>query len=283
MAFLIEVGGDHAGRMHELAPETPLTIGRAPDNTIVVSHILASRHHARIYFADGAWRIEDLGTKNGTLVDGEGVTAPRALAESDEVVVPGLTLSFRGGDETMTLILPVGAGVRSATKTFFFSDLRDYTAYTEKHGDAVASEIIGEYRRLMRGEIARSGGHEIKTEGDSFFVVFDSTGDALDCALRVQKAVAEHTARRSDRPIRVGIGIHVGEPIVQGRDYVGLSVNIAARLCQNARAGEILVSEIVRGLLGAAAAPAMTPREGLMLKGIDDPPRIFAIAAPTPV
>lgn len=68
---------------------------------------------------------------------------------------------------------------------------------------------------------------------------------------------------------------------MQQGDYFGLAVNVAARLCQSAQ-GEVLVSEVVRGLVRAADLPPMTPREGIVLKGIDDPPRIYAIAPAAP-
>ncbi|MBA3688124.1 MAG: adenylate/guanylate cyclase domain-containing protein [Chloroflexi bacterium] len=60
------------------------------------------------------------------------------------------------------------------TRGFLFADLRGYTAYVEAHGDTAASGLLDTYRRLMRDTIARHGGAEIKTEGDSFYVVFPS-------------------------------------------------------------------------------------------------------------
>lgn len=279
-AWLVETAGEHSGRAYPLEPGAELTVGRTPDNTIVVSHILASRHHARIWDDGDGWRIEDLGTKNGTLLNGERLVSACSLSEGDEIVLPGLALTFRARDETMTRAVQTVRDVRSDTKTFLFADLRGYTSFTEQHGDEAAGEIIREYQQLMRAEIARAGGDEIKTEGDSFFVAFDSARRALDCALAVQGASAEHNVRRPDRPIRVGVGVHAGEPIVQGRDYVGLAVNIAARLAQNARAGEILVSDVVRGLLRTSELPQMALRDGIALKGIEEPPTVYVIAPP---
>ncbi len=226
------------------------------------------------------WWIKDRGTKNGTLLNGAALTQPQPLDEGDEVMVPGLTLSFHTRDETMTVAFRAGAGASQAatTKTFLFTDLRDYTSFVERHGDAAGSEVIADFRRLVRAEIARAGGREMKTEGDSFFVVFDSARRAVECGVGIVRATREHSKRQPERPIRVGVGVHAGEPVVQEEDYVGSAVNLAARLAQNARASEVLVTDVVRGLLRTAGLPAMEQREGLVLKGIDDPPRIYSLA-----
>jgi class 3 adenylate cyclase len=266
--------------MHPIGAE-PITIGRAPDNAIVVQNASVSRRHARIRHEGGRWLVEDLGTKNGTLKNGKRIEAPEALGEGDEIAVPGFTAKFHATDETMTIVVRTGPQL-SATKSFLFADLRGYTSFTERHGDAAASEIVTEYRRLARAEIARTGGREMQIEGDGIFVVFDSAHRAVECALAILAASADHTTRRPDRPVRVGIGVHAGEPIVQDGDYVGLAVNVAARLAQNARAGELLVSDVVRGLVRASALPPMTLREEIVLKGVDDPPRVYVMTPPPP-
>lgn len=274
-AWLVETTGERAGHMHEVGPD-PITIGRSADNAIVVHHANASRRHARIWHEDGRWLIEDLGTKNGTLRNGRPIAAAEALEEGDEVVLPGLTAKFHASDETMTSLATARSPV-SATTSFLFADLRGYTAFTERHGDAAASEIVAEYRRLARVEIGRTGGREMQTEGDGMFVVFDSATRAVDCALGLLSSSAEHTARAPGRPVHVGIGIHAGEPIVQDGDFVGLAVNVAARLAANAQPGELLISDVVRGLVRVSALPAMTPREDLTLKGVDDPPKVYSL------
>lgn len=273
-AWLVESGG----RMHEVESGQRITIGRAPDNTIVVANAQASRHHATIWSDGERWWVEDQGTKNGTLLNGGLITERRQLREGDEIFVPGLTMTFRLSDETMTVAARLASGLGVAgTKTFLFADLRDFTSFVERHGDAAAAALIADYRHLVRAEVLRTGGAEIKTEGDSFFVVFDSARQALDCGVGLVRAAARHSREHPERPIRVGVGVHAGEPVAQQRDYVGSAVNLAARLAQNARASEVLVSDVVRGLLRTSGLPPMTVREGLTLKGIDDPPRIFAL------
>lgn len=275
-AWLVESAGEHAGRMHPIDPTKKVTIGRSPDNDIVVGNAQASRRHATISHDGQRWLIEDHQTKNGTLLNGTPVAAPRELAEGDEIVLPGIAATFHLTDETMAII-PTASERSSATKTFLFADLRDYTSFVEKQGDAAASEMIAEYRTLVRAQIRSADGTEIKTEGDSFFVVFDSARRAVDCAVAIVRGAEAHARQRPDRPIRVGIGVHAGEPVRQGGDYVGSAVNVAARLAQNARANEVLVTDVVRGLLRTSGLPPMTVRENVVLKGIEDPPRIFAL------
>lgn len=161
------------------------------------------------------------------------------------------------------------------TRTFLFSDLRDFTSFVETHGDAAGSEVIRAYRTIVRAEIARTGGGEVKTEGDSFFVVFDSARQAVACGIGLQQAAT--AASTSDRPIRVGVGIHAGEPVPHEGQFVGSAVNVAARLAQNAAAGDLLISDTVRGLLRTSDLPPLEER-AVTMKGITDPPRAYAVA-----
>ena len=100
----------------------------------------------------------------------------------------------------------------SRTNGFLFSDLRNYTRFVEAHGDAAAAALLDRYRRLVRREVAEFGGAEIKTEGDSFYVVFDSVSSAVRCGL----AITAGARVGADEPIRVGVGIHAGETIEAG-------------------------------------------------------------------
>jgi non-specific serine/threonine protein kinase len=168
------------------------------------------------------------------------------------------------------------------TLTFLFADLRDYTGFVERYGDVAATNLIADYRRMVRAEVARAAGAEVKTEGDSFYVVFDAAGDAVKCGIRILREAERYSRARRDRPMRVGIGIHSGEPQPHEGQYVGAAVIVAARLAQQADAGELLISEIVRGLMPTDAAPQTRARPGLKLKGISDPPRAFSVDWTTP-
>ena len=134
------------------------------------------------------------------------------------------------------------------TRGFLFADLRGYTEFVERHGAVTAAELLEHYRELVRGRVALFGGAEIRTEGDSFYVVFHSVSQAVQCGLAIVEGAADASAARPDRPVRVGVGIHAGETIETPDGYVGTPVNIAARLCALAGVGEVLVSDTVRAL-----------------------------------
>lgn len=163
------------------------------------------------------------------------------------------------------------------TRTFLFADLRDYTRFVEDHGDAAARTLIADYRTLVRAEVARHDGAEVKTEGDSFYVVFNSARQALACGMSILREAERYSRLRPDRPMRVGVGIHAGEPEPHEGQYVGKAVIVAARLAQTAAAGELLVTDVVRALIPRGAAPAMDER-AVTLKGIDDPPRVHSVS-----
>jgi branched-chain amino acid transport system substrate-binding protein len=164
-------------------------------------------------------------------------------------------------------------GGGTITRGFLFADLRGYTDFVEQRGAAAAAELLTRYRALAREEIARFGGAEIKTEGDSFYVVFDSVSSAVRCGLAITTA-AKAT---EEEPIRVGIGVHAGETIEADGGYVGSPVNIAARICSQAAAGEVLVSETVRALTMTLLPVHFRSRGRRQLKGVAEPIELLAV------
>jgi class 3 adenylate cyclase/ABC-type branched-subunit amino acid transport system substrate-binding protein len=165
---------------------------------------------------------------------------------------------------------------RTITRGFLFADLRGYTDFVEHRGAAAAAELLTRYRALAREAIGRFGGAEIKTEGDSFYVVFDSVSSAVRCGLAITA-----DAKAADQAIRVGVGIHAGETVEADGGYVGSPVNIAARICAQAGPGEVLVSETVRALTSSLLQVTFKSRGRRQLKGIADPIELFAVAEAT--
>jgi class 3 adenylate cyclase len=157
----------------------------------------------------------------------------------------------------------------SRTNGFLFADLRDYTRYVESRGDRAAAALLETYRELVRATVAAFGGAEIKTEGDSFYVVFPSASSAVQCGLAILEAAVERST--ADAPIRVGIGVHAGETVETAEGYVGSAVNVAARVCSQAKAGELLVTDTVRGLTRTFLPVRFTDRRTRRLKGIAEP------------
>ncbi len=154
------------------------------------------------------------------------------------------------------------------TRGFLFADLRGYTQYVESRGDVAAVVLLASYRSIVRDTIGRYEGAEIRTEGDSFYVVFPSASSAVQGGLAIVEAADAAMAADPGLPIRVGIGIHAGETVETADGYVGSAVNIAARVCAEAAAGEILVSSTVRDLTRTLVPANFLPLGARHLKGI---------------
>jgi predicted ATPase/class 3 adenylate cyclase len=120
--------------------------------------------------------------------------------------------------------------------TFFFSDIEGSTRAAATLGPAFAS-AIQEHRGLVRDAIAASDGREVSTAGDSFFAVFADADAALRAAVTIQRTTA------AGSPLRARIGLHTGQAVVIGDDYVGLDVHRAARIADAGHGGQILLSE----------------------------------------
>ena len=164
-----------------------------------------------------------------------------------------------------------------ATRAFLFSDLRDYTKFVEREGDAAAARLLRDYRAIVRREVGRHEGAEVKTEGDSFYVVFNSPRGALECAVAILKRVEVHDLRHPDRPIHVGVGLHAGETVEFDDQFVGSAVIIGSRLCSKAKVGEILVSDTFRGLVRTGHSYDMEDRGALRLKGVSERVKAWSV------
>jgi class 3 adenylate cyclase len=164
------------------------------------------------------------------------------------------------------------------TNGFLFADLRDYTRFVETYGDRAAAALLETYRGLVRSTVGDFGGAEIKTEGDSFYVVFPSASSAVQCGLAILQAAVD-PARTTGTPIRVGIGVHAGETVETDEGYVGSAVNVAARVCSQAKAGELLVTDTVRALTRTMLPVRFVDRHSRRLKGISEPVTLYRVVA----
>ena len=164
----------------------------------------------------------------------------------------------------------------SVARGFLFADLRNWSAWVEAHGDHAAAELLHAYRELVRKAVAEADGAEIRTEGDSFYVAFGAPSAAVACGLRILELAQESTAA-AGKPIAVGIGIHAGETVETEDGYIGSAVNVAARICAQAAAGELLVSDAVRSLTKGYLDVAFVPRGRKALKGIGEEIALFRV------
>ena len=165
----------------------------------------------------------------------------------------------------------------TGTVTMLFSDIEGSTALLSRLGE-LYGEALSAQRALMRAAFAACRGQEMGTEGDSFFVVFESAGDAVRCCLAAQRALAGH-----DWPggmaVRVRMGLHSGEPAVQEDDYIGMDVHRAARIAAAAHGGQVVLSDATRHLVESRLAADVSLRDlgWHRLKDIEAPERIYQL------
>ena len=136
-----------------------------------------------------------------------------------------------------------------APVTLLFTDMTGSTALTQRLGDAGAQEIVRAHNDIVRRSLAANGGKEVKHTGDGLMVSFTSASSALECAIAIQQGVAAFVEERPESDLRVRVGLNAGEPVAEGGDYFGTAVQLAARICDLAEPGQILVSGVVRDLV----------------------------------
>jgi adenylate cyclase len=143
--------------------------------------------------------------------------------------------------------------------TVAFTDLEDFTTYTETEGDDAARRLlIGHHRESER--IVRSrGGRVVKRLGDGFMLTFPAPEAAVLACLELGETA----------PLRLRAGIHRGTVLVTGDDYLGRVVNLAARVTESAEAGELVVTDHVRTAVGDLPGVAFGGPYARGFKGIE--------------
>jgi class 3 adenylate cyclase len=169
------------------------------------------------------------------------------------------------------------SGLPSGTVTFLFTDIEGSTRLLRRLGERYV-EVLGRHDRLVRAACGGHGGREINTQGDAFFVAFARAGDAVAAAVRVQRALAAERWPEG-ASVRVRMGVHTGEPVVGGTNYVGLAVHRAARICAVGHGGQILVSSATRELLEDDLRSEVSFRDlgEWRLKDFDRPEHLFQV------
>lgn len=166
------------------------------------------------------------------------------MATSVIEVEPGPVAAFLGPLPTH----PVGEPyVDSAVRAVLFTDIVNSTAITQLLGDDASMELVREHDRIVRGSLGRFEGREVKHTGDGIMASFSSVSAAVEAAIAVQRAFSERNESAETR-VELRIGISAGEPVTEGDDLFGATVQLAARLCAHCPPGRITVSIAVREL-----------------------------------
>jgi adenylate cyclase len=145
---------------------------------------------------------------------------------------------------------PPRAERRRATATILSADLAGFVADPAEVGEADVDGIRGEYDGRARDALATHGATAVKAVGDGLVAAFSTAGDAVACAVELQRAIARQAAR-APTPLELRVGVAAGDVAWTGDDYSGTPVFEARALCGAARAGGILVAETVRLLAGS--------------------------------
>ena len=167
-------------------------------------------------------------------------------------------------------------GLPAGTVTFLFTDIEGSTRLLRQLG-ARYSGVLAEHRRILRDAAAARQGHEVDTQGDSFFFAFARANSALGAAVVAQRALAAH-----DWPdgaaVRVRMGLHTGEPEVGDERYVGLGVHRAARIGSVAHGGQVVLSSATRELVEENVDGVVVRELGsFRLKDFDQPERLYQL------
>jgi class 3 adenylate cyclase len=201
----------------------------------------------------------------------EGSSAAPFLGDT-EAVAQAIDEFLREGEE-----VAAGAEVpeAGAFRTVLFTDVAGSTSMMQRLGDAKGRAVLREHERITREALRVHGGTEVKTMGDGFMASFSSATRALECAIAMQRAFAEHDESAGE-PIRVRIGLNAGEPIAEDDDLFGTAVILAARIAAKAEGGEILAANVVREL-AAGKGFLFSDRGDVVLRGFEDPVRLYEV------
>ena len=160
--------------------------------------------------------------------------------------------------------------------TFVFTDLVDSTALASAVDRDAGERLREAHFGLLRSAVAATGGQEVKGLGDGLMLRFTSPTRALACGVAIQQAIERHN-RRTTTPLAIRIGMSTGEATEADGDYYGDAVVEAARLCAEASGGQILISDLLRLLVGRHATHEMTELDARTLKGLPQPVTVVEV------
>ena len=156
----------------------------------------------------------------------------------------------------------------SGVRSVLFTDIANSTEMTSRFGDRATMAMLSVHDGIVRGALRNNNGREIKHTGDGIMAAFLSAADAVRFACQVQEALDAHNQPGPEFPVMVRIGISAGEPVEQGNDLFGSTVQLAARLCARAEPGQVLVSSLVADLCDGESL-RFSETQGVQLKGFD--------------
>lgn len=166
----------------------------------------------------------------------------------------------------------------SGAVTFLFTDIEGSTRLVKQLRDRYPA-VLADHQRLLRAAFSAHGGHEVDTQGDSFFVAFANAREALLAAVDGQLALASH-AWPDGADVKVRMGLHTGQAVASDGRYTGLAVHRAARIGAAGHGGQILLSQATHTLLEDEEEDLQVSMRDLgeqRLKDLDRPVRLYQV------
>ena len=296
-------------------------IGRDCDGLLLADSEVSRRH---VSLADEAGELiaTDLGSTNGTFLNGTRISGPAPVRSGDTLIAgateieligpasggaePGAIRSSGGATESKATIAQDASGhtvVRGEggnvdarrtsielvadaasdsrpdvsslkgdgdTITIVFSDIESSTEKAIALGDSVWFEVLGVHNDIVRRALAKYGGNEIKSQGDGFMLSFPSARRALQFCVEVQRDLSAYAEEHPETGVRIRIGLHTGEAIVDDEgDLFGKHIIVAARIANLADGDQILASGVVKEITATRGDLAFSDARSVELKGIE--------------
>jgi class 3 adenylate cyclase len=171
-------------------------------------------------------------------------------------------------EEFLTGQRPTGL-IDRVLATVMFTDIVGSTEHASRLGDGPWREVLAEHHAVVRSQLTRWRGSEVKTIGDGFLATFDGPARAVRCAGQIVEEI-------EDLGLRVRAGLHTGECELVGDDVAGIAVHIGARVMATAEPGEVLASSTVKDLV-VGSGLRFEDRGVHALRGVPDDWRLYAL------
>jgi adenylate cyclase len=182
----------------------------------------------------------------------------------------------------------VRLGGQRKRATVFFSDIRGFTSFAEKNEPEKVVGMLNECLSTQASIVRKYGGDIDKYVGDELVAIFEGDNmveNALKAAREIQQVIAGGGDAAAQAGLELGIGINTGDMVMGAMgskdrmDYtvIGDSVNLGARLCSAAKPGQVLLSEFSVNAMAGNAEFKLLPLEPLIVKGKQDPVRVYEL------
>jgi len=274
IARLIVTAEGQSARVLEIGER--LTIGRSASNSLVLDDQKASRHHAEIRcVGTRRYRLDDVGSANGTWLNGRRVSTPKDLRDGDQITIGGVRLKFIAPPEPQVSHSQSGVSgtaldIRNELVVVLVSDVRNYTSMSEALPSHESSELMTQWFRETAEIIEANGGTVDKFIGDAVMAYWVAAADSdakkeVNAALSAARSLVHCAGRFSEKfsdklsgyAFEIGVGLNVGPATLcnvgsaehQSFTVVGDTVNVAFRLEPLSKTGDyrVIVSDEIAG------------------------------------